>query len=191
MNENDFLPEGYNPPDNSSGYMKFGDGVNKFRFLTKPVMGTELWKEEEKKQMPVRIHNGESFSKEDLLLARKGQKPKHFWAAIVWDYQKAEVSQLIISQIGIIRDIATYCRNPKWGSPLAYDIVVTRSGDTKETTKYHVGADPKEELPAEVTAEFAKYTVDLEAFFDGGDVLTKNEGEPATEIDLSDVPFGN
>lgn len=189
---NDFLPEGYKVPENSGGYMKFLAGVNRFRFLTRPVMGTEIWQEVDKKQTPVRIRKGETFSKEEMLLAKPGQKPKHFWASVVWDYQEKTVCEIVIPQISVLRAIAELCNNEKWGSPLQYDLVVTRKGEGKDSTEYLVSPDPKEELAPEIAAEFAKYTVNLEAFFDGGDVLTKNDGaEPATEIDLSDVPFGN
>lgn len=187
---NDFLPDGYKVPASSGGYMKFLPGPNKLRFLTKPVMGMELWQEVEKKQIPVRVRKGVSFSKEELLLAKPGQKAKHFWAAVVWDYQEKQVSEIVIPQIKVLRAIAEFCNNEKWGSPLAYDLVITRTGEGKDNTDYIVAPDPKEELAPEIVAEFAKYTVDLEQFFDGGDVLTKNEDEPATEINLDNVPFG-
>lgn len=188
MNE-DFLPADYRVPEASSGYFKFQPGANRFRFLTKPVMGTELWKDVDGKPQPVRIPNGESFSKEDMALAKPNQKPKHFWAAVVYDYQEGRVSEAVISQISVLRAIAELCNNPKWGSPLNYDLVVTRKGEGKDNTEYLVSPDPKEELSDQVKAEFDKYNVDLQAFFDGGSALSPKEA--SQEIDLSDVPFGN
>lgn len=188
MNE-DFLPADYRVPEASSGYFKFQPGANRFRFLTKPVMGTELWKDVDGKPQPVRIHNGEAFSKEDLALARANQKPKHFWAAVVYDYQEKKVCELVLNQISILRAIAELCNNAKWGSPLNYDLVVTKKGEGKDNTEYFVSPDPKEALSEDVQAAFDRYEVNLEAFFDGEPVLTLKGAEP--EVDLSDVPFGN
>ena len=192
--EESFLPEGYKVPESTNGFMKFGAGDNKFRFLTKPVMGMSFWKDEDGKRVPYRVRAGETM---DLSGVDPKEKPRHFWAAVVWDYQADDVMLLEISQINILRAIASYAQNPKWGTPKGYDLVVNRTGDTKETTKYFVAAEPKEALPQDIVDTFAQYDVNLDAFFDGGNVLNAKgvvpasaSAEPGKEINLDDIPFG-
>jgi hypothetical protein len=48
------LPEGYTPPKSSGNYMKLIQGVNKFRILSKIIVGWETWVEEDGKRKPVR-----------------------------------------------------------------------------------------------------------------------------------------
>lgn len=56
----EFLPEGYEVPKTSGGYMKFKQGANKFRILSAPIIGWEYWTESKK---PVRAKDRWTVSK--------------------------------------------------------------------------------------------------------------------------------
>ncbi|MDI6808190.1 MAG: hypothetical protein QME66_04295 [Candidatus Eisenbacteria bacterium] len=192
----DFLPGNYTPPKGGGNYMKFVQGVNTFRFLSKPIMGMEYWKtivgqDGTETRKPVRVRPGEDISISEI----GDQPPKHFWAMIVWNYNDRQVQILEITQRTIIDTITSLARNPKWGSPLGYDLVVTREGERKET-KYNVTPDPKEELSEEVQKALESTTINLEALYDGGDPFAKKaqqneeQSEQSDEINVDDVPFG-
>ena len=174
-----FLPTDYDIPTESN-YMKFEKGENQFRILSEPVMGWEWWLDKpEGGRTPKRIRMGEPLP---VLSYDDDNKPKHFWAMIVWNYSAKRVQILEITQKSIQKAITNLQGNAKWGSPYDYDLVVTREGD-KLQTEYTVVPDPKSDLKPEIDKAFQDTEIHLENLFEGLDPF-----KPVEEIDMSDLP---
>lgn len=152
----DFLPQDYVAPETSSKYLRFKDAETRFRFLTSPITGWVYWIEEDGQKMPVRTK----------MQPEANLKPKHFWAAVVYDWNSLSLKILEITQKTIQNAILDLNKNPKWGNPKDYDLCVVRKGDGKET-EYSVMPEPKTP-PLEGTLEEAQ-KVNLNALFEGAD----------------------
>jgi hypothetical protein len=155
---NDFMPDGYEAPKPNYSKMEVGD--NRFRIMSKPIVGWEDWKDN--KPLRYRMPNKPPFPVDP-------EKPiKHFWAMIVFDYQMKKPSVLEITQVGIQRTIETLAHNEDWGSPLNYDIVIKKSGSGMKT-EYEVTPIPPKPVPEEISNMFMGLNINLEALFDGKD----------------------
>lgn len=157
----DFFDKGYKLPD-SSGYMKFQPGKNKFRILSQPVTGFEYWTTEDK---PVRSR--EKFDETPNIKVDKNGKSvvTHFWAMVVWNYSMEEVQVLEITQKGIQKYILGLVEDEAWGSPKGYDIVVTRTGSGLET-KYSTTANPHSDVDPEILEKYETSNINLDSFFE-------------------------
>jgi len=181
-----FLPDNYEIPDATNGYMKFRQGDNPFRVLSSAIVGSESWIEEGDKRKPLRWKMGTDMSVEKI-----GTDPKHFWAFVVWNFNEKKVQILEITQKGIMRAIQALVKNPKWGDPKAYNIVVTRAGEGMET-EYTVQPEPKEELDEGILKFYEDLNINLEALFAGEDPFKSNEfltDEQVEEIDAVNDPL--
>ncbi len=157
-----FVPDGYKLPESSS-YMKFLQGKNKFRILSSLVTGYEYWTSENK---PVRSKT--EFKETPFIKTDKDGKntsTNHFWALVVWNYATEEVQTLEITQKGIQKYILGLVNDPEWGAPQGYDLVVTREGSGFET-KYTTTANPHKELPDDIKEAYEKADIDLEKLFE-------------------------
>lgn len=174
---NDFLPAEYETPSSGGGnYAKINDGENKFRILSKPVLGWVGWKDKK----PMRSHYGK---KPDLVF---DQPVKHFWAVIVWDYADKAIKVLEITQSTIQTAISDLSRSEHWGAPYDYDILITKSGRDKNT-KYTVLPLGKKK----VSDDIHKAALDKPCYLDN---LIVNQDpfvitDKSTEIQISDLPF--
>ena len=162
--ENDFLPKDYKRPD-TSDFMKFKDGENVFRVLTPAITGFEYWNKDSK---PVRSREPFDGIPEDIKRNADGTPDpiKHFWAFGVWNYQANRVQVLEITQASIQDAVKALWDNPKWGSPVKYDISVTREGSGFDTT-YTVMPNPHSELEPYIAEAFRAKKPNLEALYDG------------------------
>ena len=118
-----FLPDDYEVPQ-KKGYFKPVQGRNVVRFLGSPIIGTVGWLTKEGKRSPVRVRPGE-------LLPKGADDAKHFWAGPVFVSSPDEESGIRIweiTQVGIQNKILELSRDPNWGDPKEYDLVVTRKG---------------------------------------------------------------
>ena len=139
----DFLPKDYEVPV-SSNYMKFEDGANTFRVLSSAVTGWEYWNAEGK---PVRTRDAIEEMPDDIRYKDgKAERIKPFWAFVVYNYRAKRVQILELTQKGLMNGILALVKNPKWGTPTAYDITVTKSGDGLNT-EYGVMPEPHSESP--------------------------------------------
>ena len=182
-NENDFLPKDYEPPKGESRYMKFQSGTNKFRILSRPIIGWEDW--EEKK--PIRFKMDEKPDKS----IDPSRPIKHFWAMVVWDFGTECIKILEITQITIQQAITALTRDPEWGSPFGYNIKVDRQGEDMNT-KYTIIASPPSELTDEIKEALINVPINHEAFYKGEDPFgTDNSALPDAppEIESDDRPF--
>jgi len=175
-NKNDFLPTGYEPPKGESRYLKFQSGTNKFRILSRPIIGWEDW--EDKK--PLRFK-----------MKEKPEKPidpkypiKHFWAMIVWDFTDECIKILEITQVTIMQSIVALTKDPEWGSPFHYNIKVEKQGEKLET-KYSVLASPPSELTDEIKEAYKATPINLDALYEGEDPFDTD----LPNVDLNDLPF--
>jgi len=158
-------------------YMKFVDGANQIRILevkegVSLVRGFEVWINKKPARFNVGDVSDVPKSAKDMadIDEKKGTKkpPRFFWAFFVWNYAEEKIQLLELTQKGIIEAIQGLTKNPKWGSPYSYDIVVTKSG-TDLATKYTVTPDPKSDLDPAIEEKFTGAPVDLYELFNDGD----------------------
>lgn len=160
QNQNSFLPENYEAPKSNSNYMKFEKGENRFRILSKPIIG---WLEFDAEKKPHRY-----------TITDKPEKPisdkpmKFFWALIVFNWFKNEVQILEITQRSIQSAIENLSKDADWGSPFDYDIKVVREGEGMET-EYSVNPAPKKPITDDVRKAFEAKPIYLPALYQGAD----------------------
>lgn len=176
---NDFLPDGYKTPV-TSNYMKFQADENKFRVLSKPIVGWEYWVEEDGKRSPRRVRTYEELPAFVKTLTGR-ERPKHFWAMVVWNYQDSKIQILEITQGGIQKSIETLASDEDWGTPLEYDLVVKKEGDGLDT-EYQTNPKPKKDLHPEIVKAYKNISVELEALYQGKDPFAANEVLPSDEV---------
>jgi len=175
-----FLPEAYQVPKSTSGYMSLEQGANRFRALSSPILGNEIWVNDK----------GEARSKEDK--PQKGDKPirtrmgvdtpvgaqvKHFWSLVVYNYATKSIQILNITQSTIQDAIRAYTLDPDWGNPKGvdgYDFVIGKTGELLET-KYTVTTKIPKKLDKAIMDKYESMGINLEVTFDGIDPLAKKE----------------
>lgn len=174
---NDFLPENYEAPAGSANYMKFQDGENKIRVLSKPIIGWLDWKDKQ----PHRFRMKERPEKP------MGDKPiKHFWAFLVWNYAEKSIQILEVTQATIQKAIQDLSKDDEWGAPFYYDIKVTRKGKDLDTV-YSITPSPKKDLSEEVKKAALEKPANLEALYDGADPWIVTDKQ--TEYAFTALPF--
>ncbi len=174
-----FLPTDYEVPVSNSGYMKFKQGDNVFRIVSKPIVGWVEWIDEKPRRY--RMADKPPFASDP-------KKPiKHFWAFTVWNYNENSVQILEITQNTIQTSIKNFSEDADWGDPTKYDIKVTRTGESLDT-EYTISPKPHKDITPEMLEAISKKTITLEALFDGKDPFDPNnrthkpeEGEVAPE----------
>lgn len=159
-----FLPENYESPKSSGHYMKFQDGENRIRILSRAIVGWEDWQDKK----PVRFRMDSKPVK-----AIDPAKPiKHFWAFIVYNYNEEQVQILQITQAGIRKAIEALTRDQDWGKPHMYDLKIYKKGEGKET-EYSVNPVPHKLLSETIERAFFDRPISLDALFDGQDPFSK------------------
>lgn len=179
MTAQDFLPKGYNVPSKKSSYLKLQEGETKVRITASPLVGWEDWKDNK----PVRTeeeHKPLGFGDDG-----KVRYPKHFRAMPVYDYADGEIKILTITQKAIMGAITEYMNTEEYGSPLGYDLKISKSGKGIET-KYTCVALPPKELSKEIKAKIDSVKVNLPALWDNEDPMAITD--PMDSVD-SDTPF--
>lgn len=163
-----FLPENYEIPNASNGYMKLEKGENKFRVLSSAITGWEIWVDNKPKRFKESIPVEEA-EKADLD-PRTGvpRVPKHFWAFVVWNYNQDSIQILELTQKSIQKYIKSLTTDEDWGDPKGYDIVIKREGEGLET-EYQVVQKPKKELAKEISTAYKETRINLDALYKGED----------------------
>lgn len=173
-----FLPDNYEAPQGGGTYMKLQQGDNKFRILSKPIIGWLDWKDKVPHRFP---------------FANKPKAPmgeqaiKHFWAMIVFDYADQGVKILEITQSTIQKAIADLAKDEEWGSPSQYDIKVGRKGQDL-STEYSVTPSPKKPLSKEIMDAAKAKPINLEALYTNSDPFNITSGEQ-TQLIFETLPF--
>lgn len=174
---NEFLPENYEAPVGNSNYMKFQDGENKIRILSKPIIGWLDWKD----KVPHRFR-----------MDAKPEKPmtdkpiKHFWAFLVWNYSEESIQILEVTQATIQKRIQDLSKDDEWGAPFFYDLKITRKGKDL-STEYGITPSPKKDLLPEIKKAALEKPANLEALYVNADpwVVT----DKSTEYAFTALPF--
>lgn len=156
----DFLPQDYVAPSTGGQYLKLEKGDTRFRFVSSPITGWVWFTDEGGKK---EVHRIKATDPKPLAQF----KPKHFWAAVVYDYAAESFKILEIKQATVQAAILGFNKNPKWGNPKEYDICVTRTGDGIETTAYNVMPEPKTSAPE--GSLNAVENINLQALYSGAD----------------------
>jgi hypothetical protein len=176
-------PQNYEVPKSDSKYMSFKTpGKYTFRILQAPIFGWEGWKVIDGKNVPVRFPMDEKPS--DTSSFKEG-RINHFWAMPVFNFNTGKVEVLEITQKTVQEAIEAYARS-EWGSPLGYNLTVTREGTGRDDTKYTTMNGPKSELSEEAKAAWAevqKEGFNIKELFEDGDPFepTTHASETAPE----------
>lgn len=135
-----------------------GDEV-KIRILSAPIVGWENWTEDKK---PVR------FLPQDKPRnpPNPNQPVKEFTAMVIWNYDMCRVQIWSFGQKNLKTSLKSLAQNK--GSPLNYDIFVSRHGSDKDT-RYILRAASPCKLPKEVALMSEETPVNLHALYAGKD----------------------
>lgn len=162
-----FIPEGYEAPTSGGGFTKLELGDNTLRILSNPFMMWLSWTGEKPSRI---IYKKDANGKDNKPAKGAGAKDsvKHAWGLIVWNYKTKQIEVFELDKQTIIGGLTTYSKNPKWGHPKHYDIVINKSGSGKET-EYKLVVEPKTEVTQEVIDAYIANPVDLtQLLVDGG-----------------------
>jgi hypothetical protein len=162
MQNEEFLPTGYEVPASPSNYMKFVEGENTFRVLSSAIVGYVYFNKENK---PTRSRTTFEETPDDI---KKDGKVKPFWAFTVWNYETKQIQILEVTQKGIMQSIKALVDNKKWGNPKGYDITITRTGEGLDT-EYSTMPNPHSEMSDDIKTAFVSKPVNLEALYEGKD----------------------
>jgi len=155
----------------SDNYVRLVQGENKFRIIgsteDKPtpgfISGMVGWgNNEEGKRKPTRYEIGTpapmSFD----------EKPKEFFAMIVWSYAESKLMILEIAQAGLKDKIIELSEDADWGDPRKYDVSIVRNGEGLDTS-YVMTPKPMKPRSQEINDAVSSMKINLLALFEGGD----------------------
>lgn len=174
-----FLPENYQAPKAAGNYMKFQEGDNKFRILSKPILGWEDWQDNK----PVRF----KLNDKPLKPIDPARPVRHFWAMIVWNYNEERVQILHVTQASIRNSIEALCKDEDWGLPYFYDMKVIKKGKGKDT-EYTLNPLPHKPLPAHAKEAFNSKPCWLDALYTNQDPFQVYDDLTAGIFTTEDVP---
>src|SRR5687768_8173530 len=123
---NDFLPKDYETPEIPSHFMELEEGVNTFRVLSSAIVGYKWWVNGEGGRKPMRVRTADDVPEEVKNAPEKRAQAKHFWAFPVYNYHTKSIQVLEIKQQTIMRAIEAFVKNPKWGNPQRYDLMIEK-----------------------------------------------------------------
>ena len=176
---NDFLPAGYQTPEAPSNYMEFEEGMNTFRILSSAIVGYEWWIENgESGRKPVRVRTLEEVPAEVQNASNDRQRAKHFRAFTVYKYKTKTIQVLVLKQKTIMRAIAAFGENPKWGNPKNYDLIVekSRTGSRDRDVEYSVIPEPPAPVDPAILELASHIPVNLDALYSGEDPFAEAKG---------------
>jgi len=158
----------------AGNYLKFDSPETSFRVISKPIIGWEVWVEDEEgEKKPVRsqIDDEPDAPSDDPM-----DKPKKFMAMAVIDNADDTVKIAVITQQSVIKPIKALADNPKWGNPFTYDITVSKTGEGMKT-KYAVSPSPKKPLSKDDIKVARAKPCNLDALYDGENPWDVDGGE--------------
>ena len=170
----DFLPVDYEPPKWGSKYTKFEDGKQtRLRILQKPLLGWVYWDKKGKDNKPVRLEYTEEAFKLAKQEASKNEKAddkkvNHFWALTIRNYETKQIEVWELIQKTIQANIRNYISDEEFGSPLRYDIKITKVKNWDKTT-YEVSPWVPKDISQEIQKELEENPVNLRALLHSTD----------------------
>lgn len=175
---NGFLPDNYEAPSGSDNYLKLQNGENKFRILSKPIIGWLDWKDKKPHRFQMQAKPEKPFDPAKAI--------KHFWAFLVFDYSDQKVKILELTQSGIQKSITNLSKDDEWGAPFTYDLKINKKG-VELDTEYSVTPSPKKDLSDEIKKAALEKPCNLEALYSGSDPWVVNDKQ--TELAFTSLPF--
>jgi hypothetical protein len=180
---NDFLPQGYETPETPSHYMELEEGQNSFRILSHAIIGYEWWVDAaENGRKPIRVRTADEVPEEVKHATENRARAKHFWAFPVYNYHTKSIQVLEIKQHTIMRALEAFVKNPKWGNPQRYDLMIekVKTGHRDWDVEYHVIPEPPSPIDPGIAELATQVPVRLEALYDGADPFaeTAEAGKP-------------
>ena len=155
--------------------MTLEDGDNSFRILSSAIVGYEWWVENgEEGRKPVRVRTAGEVPDEVRNASDNRQKARHFWAFTVYNYKTKTIQILELKQQTVMRAIEAFVKNPKWGNPKTYDIIIERvkTGSRDRDVEYNVIPEPPSTLDEGIVELAKSIPVRLEALYSGEDPFT-------------------
>ena len=154
----------------ADGYAKLLQGENKFRVVgdiddTPPgfITGMIGWTtNEDKQRRPVRYIVGESPP------GIFDEKPKEFFAMLVWNYAENRIQILELTQTGLKNDLLKLDDDDDWGDTRTYDISIMRSGEGLESS-YVMTPKPHKKRSDEINDAVKAMKVNLNALYTNDD----------------------
>lgn len=183
MSKQDFLPPEYSVPASNNNYMRLQDGANRFRVLSKPIIGYEWWVKEGDSRKPVRVRTQAEVPNHVHNANDAREREKHFWAFVVWNYADEALQILELAQVTIMRNLEKLINDADYGAPFGYDIDITRDG--KElNTQYTVTPKPPKPVSKEIQEEYDKSSIKLEALFRGEDPFAESNSDEVVKTGI-------
>ncbi|WKN44281.1 hypothetical protein [Tunicatimonas pelagia] len=174
-----FFEQGHEIPEKRNQFMKFAPGKNRLRFVGNPVSGFVFFGKIEREDgsetiRPFRRTESEGeFSLEEMInrdarIGKDGEleKQKYFVAGLVYNYQKAKLQILEITQKSILKALKSYVDSEEYGHPAGYDLTINKQGDGLNTD-YSVVASPPKPLSNEIETLVGETSCDLDKLFAG------------------------
>jgi hypothetical protein len=178
----DFLPQGYETPESEQRYMELAEGTNTFRILSPAIVGYEWWVDTgDGGRVPIRVRTAEEVPTEVRNAASSRAKAKHFWAFVVYNYQTQTIQVLELKQQTIMRAIEAFAKNPTWGNPMQYDLIVekVKTGSRDRDVEYNVIPEPPTPLDPGIAELAQQVPVRLDALYNGEDPFAVADTEDA------------
>jgi len=174
-----FFAQGHEIREKRNQFMKLASGKNRIRFVGNPVSGFLFFGKIEREDgsetvKPYRRRESEGeFSLEEMInrdarvnQAGELEKQKYFVAGLVYNYQKAKLQVLEITQKSILKALKSYVDSEEYGHPSGYDLTIEKKGDGLNTD-YSVIVSPPKPLSDEVEALVGEISCDLDKLFAG------------------------
>jgi hypothetical protein len=189
------LPKGYGTPESQKNSVEFVEGINTFRILSPAIVGYKWFEDTgDGGSVPRRVRTEEEVPAEVRNAVNDRDRDKHFWAFVVFNYNTQSIQVLELTQKSIMRPIEAYSKNPKWGNPQRYDLVIekVKTGPRDRDVKYSVIPEPPSQLDEGIAKLAKSIPVRLEALYEGEDpfaVTDREEAPTQSKNGHRDVPF--
>lgn len=160
MSTDAFLPDDYEAPKSGGGYTELKTGDNRLRVLSNPFMMWTSWTDG--KPSRIKYVKDPATGKDNKPAKGTGQKDsvKHSWGLIVWNYDTEKIEVFELDKQEIIGGLTAYSKNPKWGHPKKYDIVINKKGSGLDT-EYKLVVEPHSEPSQTIIDAYIANPVDL------------------------------
>lgn len=176
--KNDWFPQGYEVPVSVGNYMKLEEGENKLRILSSAIVGWEYWEDTKDGRRPIRAPKLEDLPKNIQSISEGKDRPKHFWAFVVYNRGYNRIQILEVTQKQIMNGIENFVKG-EWGNPKEYDLVITRkkTGSEARDVDYSVNTSVagKKALEKEIADEYAQMNIDLQKLYSGENPFGEKE----------------
>ncbi len=172
----DFINANYKIPSSLDKQIRpsdFEQGETVIRILSwkkdYAIKGFEYWTawtnpKGDVKRRPIRVPEGNMDPMDNVPIDKKADNAKYFWGLSIYNYNKAKIQILIVTQNTIINAINALFINAKWGSPVEYDLSISKTGE-KLNTEYLLTPNPREPLDPEIESRYKQLDLNLNVMF--------------------------